>query len=157
VCHYCGCRQIPLIRDYIDEHERVTHLGAEALRAVGHGKTAEATRMIAEMAALLRSHWRGEEDGVFKVMADADDLYAEYIAPLVREHRELEAFLASIDLDRPEDRERLRAEMVELGEHISREEDGLFPATLVTLAGPQWDAAIDAWHAAHPGEHLIED
>ena len=27
MCHYCGCRQIPLIRDYIAEHELVTDLG----------------------------------------------------------------------------------------------------------------------------------
>lgn len=157
MCHYCGCRQIPLIRDYIDEHERVTHLGAEAMHALGRGERATAQRMVAEMAELLRSHWKGEEEGVFRVMAEADELYADYVAPLIREHRELEAFLATIDLDRAEDRKRLQAEMVELGEHISREEDGLFPATLVTLGGSQWDAAIDAWHAAHPGEHLIED
>jgi hypothetical protein len=33
VCHYCGCRQMPLIRDYVAEHERATELGADAVRA----------------------------------------------------------------------------------------------------------------------------
>lgn len=157
MCHYCGCRQVTLIRDYIAEHERVTHLGFEALRALDRGERPAAATMIAEMAVLLRSHWEGEEKGVFTVMAEADELYADYIGPLVSEHRALDAFLTSLDLDLPEHRERLRAELAELDEHISREEDGLFPATLVTLGGPQWDAAIDAWHAAHPGEELMTD
>ena len=44
-----------------------------------------------------------------------------------------------------------------IAEHISREEDGLFPATLVTLSGPQWDESIAAWEAAHPGRRLRTD
>lgn len=146
-----------LIRDYIDEHERATHLGSEAVRALDRDERSTAAAVIADMTVLLRSHWEGEENGVFRVMAEADELYADYIGPLIREHRELEAFLNSVDLDLPEHRERVRTEMVELAEHISREEDGLFPATLVTLGGREWDAAIDAWQAAHPGEQLISD
>jgi hypothetical protein len=157
VCHYCGCRQVTLIRDYIDEHERAIHLGSEAVRALDRGEPAAAAVLIADMVVLLRSHWEGEENGVFRVMAEADELYADYIGPLVAEHRELDAFLTSIDLELPAHRDRIRAELVELAEHISRKEDGLFPATLVTLGGPQWDAAIDAWGAAHPGEQLISD
>jgi hypothetical protein len=44
--------------------------------------------------------------------------------------------------------------MEDLAEHISREEDGLFPATLVTLSGDDWDTSIAAWEAAHPGQRL---
>lgn len=157
MCHYCGCRQSKLIRDYIDEHERVTNLGFEAMLALDRGERSVAAGMVAEMALLLRSHWAGEENGIFTVMAQADDLYADYIGPLVSEHRALDAFLSSVDLELPEHRDRLRIEMAELTEHISREEDGLFPATLVTLGGVQWDAAEDAWYAAHPGEMLRQD
>lgn len=157
MCHYCGCRQVPLIRDYIAEHEQVTDLGDRALRALGQGDPGTAEALVARMAEELRSHWRGEEDGVFAVMAEADELYADYIAPLVDEHRALDAFLQRIDLAAPEDVARLRREVDDLHEHISREEDGLFPATLVTLGGAQWDRAIDAWEAAHPGRTLVTD
>ena len=157
MCHYCGCRQIPLIRDYIAEHEEVTELGEAAVHTLGQGQRAAAGEMVARMRQLLRAHWQGEEEGVFAVMAEAEPMYADYVAPLVAEHRALDAFLVSIDLDRPDHVARLRHEMVELREHISREEDGLFPATLVSLAGPAWDSAIDAWHRAHPGQELIED
>jgi hypothetical protein len=34
MCHYCGCRQIPLIRDYIAEHERSLAHANEAIRAI---------------------------------------------------------------------------------------------------------------------------
>ena len=157
MCHYCGCRQIPLIRDYIAEHEEVTELGAAALHALGQGDTSGATALVAKMREKLRSHWVGEENGVFAVMAEADQMYADYIAPLQQEHRDLDAFLAGADLADPQDVARLERELADLAEHISREEDGLFPATLVTLSGPAWDVAIDAWHAAHPGRELIAD
>lgn len=157
MCHYCGCRQVPLIRDYIAEHERVVDLGTRALHAAGTGDLAGATALVARMREELDSHWRGEERGVFAVMAEADDLYADYVSPLVDEHRELAAFLAAIDLAVEADRRRLARELDDLLDHISREEDGLFPATLVTLSGPAWDRAIDAWQEAHPGRSMIAD
>ena len=51
----------------------------------------------------------------------------------------------------------LQEQVAELRVHISKEEDGLFPVTLVEFSGPEWDAAIDAWHRAHPGQQLIQD
>ena len=42
MCHYCGCREMPLIRDYIAEHERATNLGGDAVRAIDRGELAEA-------------------------------------------------------------------------------------------------------------------
>ena len=44
----------------------------------------------------------------------------------------------------------------DLHEHIAKEEDGLFPASLTELDGEDWDTAIDAWHRAHPGQPMIE-
>ncbi len=44
----------------------------------------------------------------------------------------------------------------DLYEHISKEEDGLFPASLTALGGDEWDAAMDAWHEAHPGRRMIQ-
>jgi len=88
MCHYCGCRHIPLIRDYIAEHERVTDLAGDAVRAIDAGDLEKARRCLTQMAAELDSHWRGEENGIFRVMAREEE-YAEYIAPLISEHREL--------------------------------------------------------------------
>ena len=46
--------------------------------------------------------------------------------------------------------------MSDLYGHISKEEDGLYPASLTALGGDEWDAAMDAWHKAHPGTHMFQ-
>jgi len=145
---------MPLLRDYIAEHERVLNCGGEAIRALDRGDLAAAGDLLATMAQQLRTHWAGEEGGLFAVMA-GDELFAAHIRPLVREHRELDALLASVDLTDAADQARIRAAVEELYEHIAKEEDGLFPASLTTLDGGQWDAAIAGWRRAHPGQELL--
>ena len=154
MCHYCGCRDMPLIRDYIAEHERATNMGGDAVRAIERGELVEARALLDAMGTELRSHWQGEEEGLFTVMG-RDELFAEHISPLVREHRELEELLRTVDLSEPVDQERVRSAVVELREHIAKEEDGLFPASLIALSGDEWDASMKAWHVAHPGDTMI--
>lgn len=154
MCQYCGCREIPLLRDYIAEHERAVNYGGAAVRALDCDEYGRAREMLDAMASELRSHWQGEENGLFAVMG-TDDLFAEHIAPLVREHRDLDALLDSVDLSKADDRDRVREAIFELAEHISKEEDGLFPAALTNLDGEQWDAAMAGWQAAHPGQRMI--
>lgn len=154
MCHYCGCRDMPLIRDYIAEHERATNLGGDAVRAIDRGELAVASALIGTLVAELRSHWQGEERGLFAVLG-RDKLFAEHIGPLVTEHRELEALLAMADLSDPADQERLRTAIFDLHEHIAKEEDGLFPASLIALDGDEWDDSMRAWHVAHPNRSMI--
>lgn len=154
MCHYCGCRDIPLIRDFIAEHERATNLGGDAVRALDRGDLVRARALLYNMGVELRSHWQGEEDGLFAVLG-RDELFAEHIGPLVREHRELEELLRTVDLSDPADQGRVRTAVFELHEHIAKEEDGLFPASLIALGGDEWDASIQAWHTAHPGDTMI--
>ncbi|MCV7203287.1 hemerythrin [Mycolicibacterium peregrinum] len=145
---------MPLLRDYIAEHERAVDHGREAVRAMDRGELDVAGRRLGEMFEELRSHWQGEENGLFAVM-HTDELYAEHIDPLVAEHRELAAFLEVVDLSDPDDQKRVRKEIEELYVHIAKEEDGLFPAALTALDGPDWDAAMAGWQQAHPGRHMI--
>jgi len=145
---------MPLLRDFVAEHERATNYGGEAVRALDGGEHARARELLDAMAEELRSHWLGEENGLFAVMG-TDDLFAAHIAPLVREHRELEALLGSVDMSVPDDQDRVRKAVFELYDHIAKEEDGLFPASLTALDGDEWDAAIAAWREAHPGRNMI--
>ena len=156
MCHYCGCRDMPLLRDYVAEHERVVNLGGAAVRALDRGDPGHASELLAAMGEELTSHWRGEEDGLFAVMR-RDELYSQHIAPLVREHRELATLLASLDLSDADDQNRVRQAVDDLHGHIAKEEDGLFPASLTALGGEDWDAAMAAWQQAHPDRHLIAD
>jgi len=98
MCHYCGCRHVSLIRDYIAEHERVTDLGGDAVRALDVGDLEKTQRCIQEMAVLLAAHWQGEENGIFRVMQREEE-FADYIAPLIEEHRELAEFLDTVDVN----------------------------------------------------------
>jgi len=147
---------MPLLRDYIAEHERAINHGGSAVRALDQGDHTLAQAEVALMYDELRSHWEGEETGLFAVMMP-DDLFAAHIAPLIAEHRELAELLDSIDLSVAADQNRFRVAFDELYEHIAKEEDGLFPASLTTLDGEQWDAAITAWRHAHPGRHMIDE
>ncbi len=154
MCHYCGCREMPLIRDFIAEHERATNLGGDAVRALDRGELDLAGDLLRSMLGELRPHWQGEEDGLFAVLGRAE-AYREHIDPLVREHRELDQLLTTVDLSLPADQDRVRAAVFELHQHIAKEEDGLFPASLTALDGEEWDASMRAWQAAHPGATMI--
>ncbi|MCV7278275.1 hemerythrin domain-containing protein [Mycolicibacterium flavescens] len=154
MCQYCGCRDIPLIRDFIHEHARVLDLGRHAVHAIDRGELDTARGLLTDMAGELVPHWRGEENGLFAVMAK-DDTVAEHLAPLIREHRELDRLLATVDLTAPEGQQAVRDAVDELFEHIRREEDGIFPAALTSLDGDEWDVAIASWHEAHPGREMV--
>ncbi|MDP5314060.1 hemerythrin domain-containing protein [Streptomyces poriferorum] len=149
MCHYCGCREIPLIKEFIAEHESVTDAAGGALRALDSGDQGLAAELVARMGRELRAHWQGEEQGLFAVMG-GDEEYAGYVDALVREHRELAGFLDQVDLGRAEDVVRLREAVDELYHHIAKEEDGLFPASLTALSGDDWDLSMAAWCTAHP-------
>lgn len=153
MCHYCGCREIPLIKEFIAEHEFVTDAAGDAIRALDGGDRTTAGALGRRMAVELRSHWQGEEEGLFEVMKQ-DPEYAGHIAALVAEHRELAEFLAHMDLADAEDEARFRQAVDELHRHISKEEDGLFPASLTALTADEWNRSIAAWRTAHPDRTL---
>ena len=147
---------MPLIRDYVAEHERAVNLGGDAVRAMSRGDLEQARTLLEALLVELRAHWQGEENGLFAVMR-AEAEYDAYIAPLVKEHRELDELLSTVDLASAVDRRRVTAAVEELNEHISKEEDGLFPASLTALGGADWDAAMAAWSEAHPGQEPLAD
>ncbi|MDJ0383693.1 hemerythrin domain-containing protein [Streptomyces sp. G-G2] len=153
MCHYSGCREIPLIKEFIAEHETVTNTAGDALRALDAGGLAGARALTGSMTAVLLAHWKGEEDGFFAVMS-RDPEYASYIAALEREHRDLSAFLSTLDLASSDQVSAFREAVADLHHHIAKEEGGLFPASLTALTGDDWDASIAAWRTAHPEADL---
>jgi iron-sulfur cluster repair protein YtfE (RIC family) len=155
MCHYCGCRDMPLIRDLIAEHEQALDCADDIVRALDRRELPAATDLLGHMHALLSPHWEGEENGVFAVMAAREEQYADYVRPLIAEHRELAQLLASVDVSSADGEQAVRVAFQELRDHIRREEDGLFPASLTALAGDDWNAAMQAWRDAHPGEDMI--
>ncbi|MFF3034754.1 hemerythrin domain-containing protein [Streptomyces rubiginosohelvolus] len=148
MCHYCGCREIPLIREFIAEHESVTDLAGAAVRALDSGDRDVARALVERVAVELRAHWAGEERGLFAMMRENVE-YTAYVDALAGEHRDLAAFLDVLDLDSAEQRAAFVRAVGELRSHIAKEEDGLFPASLTELTGDQWDRSMEAWRTAH--------
>ena len=72
MCHRCRCRQIPLIRDYIEEHEQIIDIGDDSLRVLDRGDVDRAHQSLSRMHEILTSHWEGEEAGVFAAMSETD-------------------------------------------------------------------------------------
>ncbi|SDB98591.1 Hemerythrin HHE cation binding domain-containing protein [Raineyella antarctica] len=158
MCNYCGCQEQTLIRDYYAEHNGSRDLADRARRQMDEGRYDEAREHVTLLLAELEGHWAGEEGGLFAVMVDRyPDDFADYIRPLVEEHRALATFLRELDVTDAEHRAAFAAQVLELHEHMMREEDSLFPASVVTFDGEDWTRAIDGWQQAHPGRELIAD
>ena len=156
MCLYCGCRDIPLIKEFVAEHETTLEVATEAAEALRAGAVLRARGRLDLLARQLEAHWRGEEEGLFAVMGE-DPQYAAYLDELVTDHRRLRALLGEADPAVALDRARLLAALDDLRVHIAKEEDGLFPASLTALSGSQWDAAMAAWHRAHPGDASLDE
>ncbi|MFD3592623.1 hemerythrin domain-containing protein [Nocardia sp. NPDC058640] len=148
MCHYCGCRDIPLIKEFIAEHESIVNLAGDIRRALERGEIAGAQRDLLRLRQELREHWAGEEQGLFTVMR-AEPECTDYVDALELEHREMAAIVAEADLNTAVGQELVLASLAALRPHIEKEEDGLFPMSLTALSGDQWDVAINAWELVH--------
>ncbi|WP_218025103.1 hemerythrin domain-containing protein [Nocardia jejuensis] len=139
---------MPLIKEFIAEHEAVYNLSGDIRRALEQFDIDTARAQVADIQQQLHAHWAGEEQGLFTVMRE-DPECADYIDALEAEHRDMTAVLSGADLMTAEGREQVLASLASLWPHIEKEEDGLFPMSLTTLSGEQWTAAIDAWERVH--------
>jgi hemerythrin-like domain-containing protein len=138
MCEYCGCQQIPVLGDLTREHEAVIGQFALIRHQLGTGELAAAADTSRRIAALLGPHTAVEEEGLFPLMADE---FPDHIEALQQEHRQIHAVLAeSRDLV-PGDPcwpGRLLETLVLLREHILKEQDGVFPASLSVVDGDGW-------------------
>jgi hemerythrin-like domain-containing protein len=142
MCEYCGCQEVTAIGELTREHDQVVTLIAE-VRGAGPDRAAELAR---RMAAVLAPHTAVEEQGLFPLLAAE---FPEHVAALEEEHRRIEAVLAEAAGGTPADpgwADRLAATLEVLREHILKEQDGVFPAALISLSGADWDA-VDAVRA----------
>lgn len=155
MCTYCGCNDIPLIKEFVTEHEVALELAGDAAEALREGAVLRARGRLDLLARQLEAHWRGEEQGLFAAMRE-DPQYVEYLDELTGDHARLRALLGQADPAVALDRAHLLAAFDDLRVHIAKEEDGLFPASLTTLSGEQWDAAMAAWRLAHPDDASLD-
>ena len=144
MCEYCGCQALDAIAELTAEHDAVVELGGQARRALDRGDLDLAADRARAIATVLRPHTAVEEEALFPAMAAE---YPGHVALLVADHRRIEEVLAESAAGTPSDAAwpaRLAHALTDLREHILREQDGVFPAALISLDSDQWDALAAA-------------
>jgi iron-sulfur cluster repair protein YtfE (RIC family) len=146
MCDHCGCRQLTPVARLMEEHDRLRELTAHIRRHLAGGDDAAARDHFRELLAHLAPHVAKEEGAVFPMLRRSDDL-AEHVAVLESEHADLYDAVDDLD-DAPAQgwRDGVLRLLYELGEHMYKEDFGLFPAAIATLDGTDWDA-VDEWES----------
>jgi hypothetical protein len=146
MCEYCGCQALPAIDELTREHDLVVGLIAEVRTAHRANDIARLARLARQIAAVLGPHTEVEERGLFPALVGE---FPDHVAALAAEHRRIEGVLAAAGTGTPDD-PAWPGELVDaltmLREHILKEQDGVFPAALVSLGVDDW-AAVDAVRA----------
>lgn len=138
VCDYCGCREVPAVRDLMSEHRRLQDEADHLRRTLAAGDRAEVASRWDSFVSHLARHVAREENGIFAALRKQGD-YAEEVDDLEDEHRWLDAAVAGLDPDSPGLDADLARLFDGLAAHIQREDLGVFPVSVVTLGAEGWD------------------
>ncbi|MEP7194720.1 MAG: hemerythrin domain-containing protein [Actinomycetota bacterium] len=139
MCEYCGCQQIATIADLTREHDAVVTLVGQIRVALPAQRREDVAAYCQQILDVLAPHTVVEEDGLFPEMAAE---FPDHIEVLRSEHREIEKVLGEATDGFPQDPtwpDRLEGALFLLREHILKEQDGVFPAALVSLDPDQWE------------------
>jgi hemerythrin-like domain-containing protein len=153
VCEYCGCQQIATIAELYREHDDVAAQVGMLRSALAGERLDDVAVGCRQILAILGPHTVVEEEGLFPEMADE---FPDHIKVLRSDHREIEKVLGEAADGPPEDPSwptRLLDVLHLLGEHILKEQDGVFPAAQISLDPDQWERieAVRAQLAASSG------
>jgi hemerythrin-like domain-containing protein len=148
MCEYCGCRQVPAVRELMEEHDAILEDAHDVRAALHAGDAAQVLVRLQHLAAHLGPHVHREEVGIFAALRDQGD-WSEEVAELEGEHRDLDTAIAELDPLDPSFHPRVLALLELLEEHIERENLGIFPVSVVTLGASGWDA-VETAHRETP-------
>lgn len=135
MCSYCGCDSVPCVARFMSEHAELVNACGELRRAGQLGDRAAVEVAADHLAGLLGPHTHAEEVGLFHVLRRDED-FADTIERLCAEHVRIDELLAAA---RSGGATAYDAFEHLLRAHIDHEDNGLFPAAVIALAGPEWD------------------
>jgi hemerythrin-like domain-containing protein len=148
MCEHCGCRGVEPIAELMDEHLALLELSGDVRRHLGAGDRSAARAALARAGELLDQHVRREEAGVFTALKEQGD-FVDAVDDLEAEHDSFDAALTTLDETAPDFADRVEALLVELSEHIDKENLGVFPVAVVTLGASGWET-VGRVHADQP-------
>lgn len=137
MCEYCGCREVEQIGELMDEHTALMEEAHHVRQALGRGERDLAIAMLTGLAGHLVRHVRREEAGVFTALRNKGE-FLEELSELEAEHREFDATIADLDGRAPDFDAVVTRLLDGLGEHVEREDLGIFPVSVVTLGAVGW-------------------
>lgn len=146
MCEYCGCRDIALIGRLSEEHYGAVNALGGLRRGIESKDPDEVLKAVQALASHLFPHNKSEEVGLFHGLCKAEycDYFGSTVEQLKREHCLMREQLAAI---RKGDWALYSELENTLRHHIDKEENGLFPATAVTLDGETWGEIDELTHA----------
>jgi hemerythrin-like domain-containing protein len=148
MCDYCGCNGVQQIRELMDEHEALMD-EADVLRlALSQGDHPRAVSLLARLITHLGRHVGREEAGIFAALRDKGE-FLEELSDLEAEHRQFDVTTSALDAEGSDFVARLSRMLDDLGEHVEREDLGIFPVSVVTLGAQGWQV-IDEAHRESP-------
>ena len=103
---------------------------------------------LGRLVVHLGRHVRREEAGVFTALRDKGEFLDE-LAELEAEHRQFDDTISALHATAPDFVEAVTQLLDDLGEHVEREDLGIFPVSVVTLGAVGW-AVVDRAHAESP-------
>jgi len=148
VCEYCGCREVPPIGELMDEHSALMEEAHHLREALGHGDRALTASLLAGFVGHLERHVRREEAGVFTALREKGEFLDE-LSELEDEHRQFDETIGSLDSGASDFADVVIKMLEDLGEHVEREDLGIFPVSVVTLGANGWNV-VDQAHVESP-------
>jgi hemerythrin-like domain-containing protein len=132
----------------MDEHDALMDEAHQVRQAMSAGDHARAVTLLADLVGHLGRHVRREEAGVFSALRDVGEFLDE-LAELEAEHRQFDAVVAGLDVEAADFASVVSRLLDELGEHVEREDLGIFPVSVVTLGAAGW-RTVESARAASP-------
>jgi hemerythrin-like domain-containing protein len=133
MCEHCGCRGVEPIAELMDEHYALLDEAHLVRRALAAGDRPTALTHLRRLVAHLEVHVGREEHGIFAALREQGEFLDE-VHLLEREHVGFDAGIAALDPSRPDLEHDVSGLLRELDDHVERENLGIFPVSVVTLA-----------------------
>jgi hemerythrin-like domain-containing protein len=143
VCEYCGCQSLKAVEELTREHDAVLELVRAGLRAAADGDGPGAVRTTARLLELLGPHTAVEEGALFPAMARE---HPEHVEVLHQEHELVHGALTRLAAGGTQAdgwQVGFAAALDVLRQHVFKEQDGLFPAALISLDPADWERVED--------------
>jgi hemerythrin-like domain-containing protein len=138
VCEYCGCREVEPIGELMDEHSALMDEAHQVRQALGGGDDVLTMARLTRLAGHLTRHVRREEAGVFSALRDKGEFLDE-LTELEAEHRQFDQRVSALVPSAPDFITAVTRLLDDLGEHVEREDLGIFPVSVVTLGAAGWE------------------